>query len=553
VYLSIGKPKILAVIVLYEKSLTDCTSLHSLLRSSSNGAAPQILIVDNSSAPQNEEDLPAGTMYLSCPQNLGLAHAYNRALELGEREQYDWLLTLDQDTELPSDFISKANAAIERSSDMPSVAAIVPQIVSGNEIVSPYFYRFGAIPTWFKGGYTGVSGRETYAFNSAALIRVDALRQAAGYDPYFWLDCSDTKMFLALHRIGKQVYIAGDIQVVHDFSMKRMNERVSAMRYEHMLLAESGFWDAERSWLAGMERTCRLGPRWAKHLLRRDNIALCKLTFRFLMLRLFRSRAYRLSLFRNSVEQRLGKDLAATALSARSPKVSVCMAAFNGGRYIEAQMASILPQLGSKDELIIVDDISQDDTVTKIIAMKDARIRLICHEKTLGVTGTFEEAIRHATGDILFLSDDDDIWAPHKVHLYLSAFARDPKVNVVTSEVALIDSEGRSYVDARATRRRPFRAGFFRNILRNRYQGSTMAFRSTLLGEILPIPRGHLFLHDAWIGTLNDRIGGRTTFLPQTLLFYRRHGNNFSRKMNLQELLRSRSWLLIDHLRRYFR
>ena len=64
-----------------------------------------------------------------------------------------------------------------------------------------------------------------FAFNSGAMLSTTALKQLGGYDPRFWLDDSDAMVFSKLHEHGKRVYVAGDIQVEHEFSMKDMQQR----------------------------------------------------------------------------------------------------------------------------------------------------------------------------------------------------------------------------------------------------------------------------------------------------------------------------------------
>jgi hypothetical protein len=59
-----------------------------------------------------------------------------------------------------------------------------------------------------------------------------------------------------------------------------------------------------------------------------------------------------------------------------------------------------------------------------------------------------------------------------------------------------------------------------------------MAFRASLTEHILPLPTGRLFLHDAWIGLCNTLAGGRTAYLDEPLLFYRRHNGNYSRRLS---------------------
>ena len=99
--------------------------------------------------------------------------------------------------------------------------------------------------------------------------------------------------------------------------------------------------------------------------------------------------------------------------------ISVCMTSYNGEKYIEEQLKSILIQLSSKDEIVISDDGSKDDTCKVIKSLADQRIKLITNESSHGFTHNFENALRHANGDIIFLSDQDDIWKDNKVEVTL--------------------------------------------------------------------------------------------------------------------------------------
>ncbi|MFY9676312.1 MAG: glycosyltransferase, partial [Terriglobales bacterium] len=90
------------------------------------------------------------------------------------------------------------------------------------------------------------------------------------------------------------------------------------------------------------------------------------------------------------------------------------MATYNGERFVVEQLASILPQLGPEDEVVVIDDKSSDSTRELVAGFGDARIRLIDHRERQGVVSSFDHAVRSASGDILFLCDQDDIWAPDK-------------------------------------------------------------------------------------------------------------------------------------------
>jgi len=123
------------------------------------------------------------------------------------------------------------------------------------------------------------------------------------------------------------------------------------------------------------------------------------------MRRLFTSRRRRLEEWMKVTEERAQRS----QRPLWDPRISVCMAAYNGGPFVEAQLQSILTQLRPIDEVVIVDDGSKDDTVVRIQQLSDARVKLLRHERNAGVLATFEDALRSTTGKILFLTDDDDV------------------------------------------------------------------------------------------------------------------------------------------------
>jgi len=165
-----------------------------------------------------------------------------------------------------------------------------------------------------------------------------------------------------------------------------------------------------------------------------------------------------------------------------------------------------------------------------------------------GAVSAFEDALRSAAGDILFLSDDDDLWATTKVKSFLSVFESQPNVGLVTSRVRLIDEDGWPLPNSRINRGGRFSPGFWQNALRNHYQGSAMAIRASLLGRVLPFPKAKSFLHDAWIGTRYEIGGGKTVFIDEDLLFYRRHPQSLSRAKTRWNQVRTRIDLLLSHI-----
>ena len=100
--------------------------------------------------------------------------------------------------------------------------------------------------------------------------------------------------------------------------------------------------------------------------------------------------------------------------------ISVCMATYNGEKYIREQVESILCQLGPEDEIVISDDGSKDHTIQMVDSL-DKRIKVFLNEGKHGVVPNFENALKHSSGDYIFFSDQDDIWSPDKVERCLHA------------------------------------------------------------------------------------------------------------------------------------
>jgi glycosyltransferase involved in cell wall biosynthesis len=210
-------------------------------------------------------------------------------------------------------------------------------------------------------------------------------------------------------------------------------------------------------------------------------------------------------------------------MTSERPKISVCMATFQGERFVEAQLRSILTQLSDTDEVIVVDDHSSDATCEIVRGLGDTRVRLIERTANQGPAKTFEEALLRASGSVVFLSDQDDLWAPGKVTRVIEAFRINPGVTMVVTDAALIDENGKDTGVSYYASRGSFRSGVLSNVVRCKFLGCTMAFRSELIAKALPIPDGIGMLHDFWLGAINSMTDGGTLYLDEQLVLYRRH------------------------------
>lgn len=211
-------------------------------------------------------------------------------------------------------------------------------------------------------------------------------------------------------------------------------------------------------------------------------------------------------------------------------RISVALCTFNGANFIGPQLESILNQSRAPDEVIICDDASSDKTVNivrRIASERSTNIKLIINNTKLGCIKNFEKAIQHTTGDIIFLSDQDDFWFKEKIATMIEPF-NDDKIGLVYCDAILTDAELRPTVYSLFG----YRNHMHINKQRLAHQlvagvgvnGCTMAFRSTLKSVILPISIE--WGHDHWIAFIAHAVmGSRAESTP--LMFYRRHGNNF--------------------------
>lgn len=205
--------------------------------------------------------------------------------------------------------------------------------------------------------------------------------------------------------------------------------------------------------------------------------------------------------------------------------ISVCMATYNGEKYIQEQLQSILKQLSLEDEVIISDDGSTDHTIDIIqeVSRGCGNVRVISGPGK-GVVRNFENAISQAQGDVIFLSDQDDIWEDGKVETVLGSF-RVPDCLVVVHDASIVDKDGKE-LSPSFFLQRGSKPGLINNIIKNSYIGCCMAFRRSMCSVILPFPE-RIEMHDWWIGLVSE-LGGHSVFIPERLIKYRRHGENVS-------------------------
>lgn len=198
--------------------------------------------------------------------------------------------------------------------------------------------------------------------------------------------------------------------------------------------------------------------------------------------------------------------------------ISVCIATYNGARYIAEQLASILKQLSAEDEVVVSDDGSTDGTIDIVRSFNDRRIRIVDGPRRHSPTLNFEWALRNAKGEYIFLADQDDVWLEGKVTRCVEELQ---KCDCVVSDARVTDSFLNTTSESLFQLMHVKRGRLSNLLWRNGYTGCCMAFKREVLSKALPFPTD-IPMHDIWIGNV-AAFCGRLHFINDCLLLFRRH------------------------------
>jgi glycosyltransferase involved in cell wall biosynthesis len=213
-------------------------------------------------------------------------------------------------------------------------------------------------------------------------------------------------------------------------------------------------------------------------------------------------------------------------------KLSIALATCNGQRFLGEQLDSYLSQARRPDELVVCDDRSDDQTLEILSGFRTRApfpVRIQQNERRLGIIKNFERVVGLCGGDVIFLSDQDDLWAPEKLARHEAVYCAHPDVGLVFSNGQVVDQAGVSLgytlydsFAVRPSRQRSMNAGraLEQLVKCSRVTGCTMSFRADHRDVIVPFSgRWH---HDEWIALLMSALA-RVRALPECLLQYRRH------------------------------
>jgi GT2 family glycosyltransferase len=505
-------------------------------------AGVPVEIVDNASTSGSdvlEECAAAGATIALLDTNTGVAGALARALDTSAAE---WLLTFDQDSRLTPDLVEQLiHSPATTSARTAIVAPVVVDAQSGDLLQGD--------PT--AGRWYPVER----VLTSGSLCRVAALRHIGGFRADLVIDFVDWDLCVRLREAGWQVAVEPSAVLQHSIgratahvlpllgAVSTSNHTADRQYYKYrnfLLLGRSGELAHDPVWSArtAVGLVLGVGKVLALENDRKAKIAAIAAGVRDGVAGRggTRRRPSRGGNLLQPVQRPPGdvdgvmpagaagtNEPFGSPAAARTP-VSVCMATYNGARYLRLQLDSVLAQLGPQDELLVQDDSSTDETLDIVASYADPRVEVLQNVSNLGVISTFERCLSRARRPIVLLCDQDDEWLPGKVDAMVAAFA-DPHVTGVVTDAVIVDEDGNLTGESIFAYLRSG-PGVVHNYVKNSYLGCCLAVRREVLDVALPVPRA-VRTHDGWIGITAEMLG-EVVFLPTPYVTYRRHDANVS-------------------------
>lgn len=201
--------------------------------------------------------------------------------------------------------------------------------------------------------------------------------------------------------------------------------------------------------------------------------------------------------------------------------ISVCIATYNGEKFIRRQLDSILSEIEPEDEVVISDDSSTDNTVEIIKSYRDTRIRIFDNQKFHSPIFNFENAIKQAKGNIIFLADQDDKWLEGRVKKAMELH-KDGCNLVLCNRMNIYKDRREVHHTANPIK------NTWSTLWQSPFVGCMTSFDRKVVELAMPFPKT-IAMHDLWIGLLVQR-NLKCGYIDEPLVEYNRHEESYIAK-----------------------
>lgn len=216
---------------------------------------------------------------------------------------------------------------------------------------------------------------------------------------------------------------------------------------------------------------------------------------------------------------------------------SIALTTYNGMPYLQEQLDSFSRQTVLPDELIICDDGSTDESIEVCRLFSETasfKVKLVINETNLGYTKNFEKVLSMCRNDIIFISDQDDVWYNNKIEIILKEFEQ-TECQLIIHDLMYCNSELQSIGETKLERMRSYT-----NPINTYVTGMASAICNPFLKLCLPIPES--ISYDGWIHRCAGLI--KTKHIVEVVLAdYRRHETNVTINRTVNDLTRSNRWI----------
>lgn len=217
------------------------------------------------------------------------------------------------------------------------------------------------------------------------------------------------------------------------------------------------------------------------------------------------------------------------------PQIDIIMATYNGEKFIEAQIESLLNQTYQNWHLIVRDDGSTDNTVNILYEYREqfpGKISVVESKGHLGASLSFSELLKHSVADYVMLCDQDDIWLPEKVKvsfngmLKLEAMYGMDTPLLIFTDLTVVDKSlniiSKSFWEYEKIN--PNNTTINRLLVQNVVTGCTIIINKKLKDLSIPIPP-EAIVHDWWTALVAS-VFGKMHYINIPTVLYRQHGQN---------------------------
>lgn len=230
-------------------------------------------------------------------------------------------------------------------------------------------------------------------------------------------------------------------------------------------------------------------------------------------------------------------------------KYSVALCTYNGEKYIAEQLRSILQQTFKPSQIIVSDDGSSDKTILiaeTVLSKSNIDYRIVKNTTGKGVISNFQNAISLCRENLIFTSDQDDVWMSNKAYEMIKCFEINPTALLIFSDGELVD-ENLELLNCSMWKSVGISSDMLKendwfDYMLNRcfVTGAAMAFKRNLFSKNENIPQA--WLHDGWLAWKAVSQGG---LIPcdKRLILYRQHKNNVVGMNNVTSLKRIKKYL----------